>query len=101
MGRLDLARGSPTCNLRLARSPPLREAGPGPTGAANHQPGLEITPLLTPASKTMNLLMGNKCLNQPPPTPTPKGQELLILTHHNQVACCVSWEGKKKKKRLT
>lgn len=80
MGRLDWARGSPTCNLRSVRSPPPREAGLGPTGAENHQPGLDITPLLTPASKTMNLLMGNKCLNHPPPTPTPKGQELLILT---------------------
>lgn len=40
--------------------------------------------------------MGNKCLNQPPLTPTPKGQELLILTHHIQAASVISWEGKKK-----
>lgn len=33
----------------------------------NHQSGLAIVPLLRPASKPMNLLMGNKCLNQPPP----------------------------------
>lgn len=33
----------------------------------DHQLGLAITPLLTPASKPMNLLMGNKCLIQSPP----------------------------------
>lgn len=44
--------------------------------------------------------MGNKCLNQPPLTPTPKGQELLILTHHIQAASFYSMGRKKKKKGL-
>lgn len=73
-----------------ARPLPPSQAGPSPAGTASHQLGPELTPLLTPASQPMNLLMGNKCLNQPHPTPTPKGQELLILTHHIQVASFMS-----------
>lgn len=40
--------------------------------------------------------MGNKCLNQHSPRPlppTPKGQKLLIPTHHIQVASFFSWQG--------
>lgn len=87
--QLDLAHGPLALSLAQHVScSPLRQARPQPWSITAYQQGLEITPLCVPALKPMNPLMGNKCLSQPPPTPTPttvEGQELLILTHHIQV----------------